>query len=203
MKTYYVGEYPGLLTHPVFQWTHSGWRTTGPIERGVVIRERLMLCDHLPAPPMNIQAIPDVVSDQPMRERLRQHREDPACGACHELIDPLGLPFEGYDANGLYHEELDGEPVDTSGGITHSSTNSDVQDAAELQAKLIALPEVQECFVRQSMRHMLWRTPEERDEALLKELTQNFQANGLSLRALMLDLVTSPLVLFPWPQEEE
>ncbi|MBL4684547.1 MAG: DUF1592 domain-containing protein, partial [Nannocystaceae bacterium] len=58
----YPGDYPGLLSHPAFTWTHAANRSTHPVGRGVTVRERL-LCQNLGAPPMDISAIPDNVDE--------------------------------------------------------------------------------------------------------------------------------------------
>ena len=33
-----------------------------------------------------------------MRERMVQHRANPACASCHAMMDPLGLALENFDA---------------------------------------------------------------------------------------------------------
>ena len=35
-----------------------------------------------------------------IRERLAQHRTNPACASCHSVIDPLGFALENFDAIG-------------------------------------------------------------------------------------------------------
>ncbi|PYR96460.1 MAG: hypothetical protein DMG12_26215 [Acidobacteria bacterium] len=37
-----------------------------------------------------------------MRERMAQHRTNPACSSCHQLMDPIGLSFEHFDATGRW-----------------------------------------------------------------------------------------------------
>ncbi len=204
MVDYYDGEYPGILSHPVFTWTHAGYRSTSPVERGVTVRERLILCDNLPPPPMDVSAIPDNVDeDQTMRERLAAHREDPACAGCHELIDPLGLAFEGYDWNGLFRSTENGQPVDASGAVTGAGDeDSEVDGLLELGTRLAELESVQQCFVDQTLRFSVLRQLDELDGPLRSELMNQFQAEGLSLRALLLAIATSEVVLFTTEEEE-
>ena len=37
-----------------------------------------------------------------MRERMAQHRANPACASCHQLMDPAGLSLENFDAIGRW-----------------------------------------------------------------------------------------------------
>jgi hypothetical protein len=51
-----------------------------------------------------------------MRERLEQHRANPACASCHKLMDPIGFALESFDAVGhfrTYDENF--EPIDNTG----------------------------------------------------------------------------------------
>ena len=34
-----------------------------------------------------------------MRERMEEHRKNPACTSCHRVIDPLGLALENFDVD--------------------------------------------------------------------------------------------------------
>jgi len=52
-----------------------------------------------------------------VRERLESHRENPACGACHNIMDPLGFALENYDAVGAWREKDSGFPIDPSGNL--------------------------------------------------------------------------------------
>jgi hypothetical protein len=46
---------------------------------------------------------------------LEQNVSQPACAACHRLIDPLGYSLENYDSLGEFTLTDAGKPVDTSG----------------------------------------------------------------------------------------
>jgi hypothetical protein len=52
-----------------------------------------------------------------LRQRIEQHRANPACASCHKLMDPIGLALENYDAVGRWRTLDMGEPVDTSGEL--------------------------------------------------------------------------------------
>ena len=46
-----------------------------------------------------------------MRERLAEHRENPACAACHDVMDPIGLGLENFDAVGRWRVREPGGDV--------------------------------------------------------------------------------------------
>jgi hypothetical protein len=50
-----------------------------------------------------------------VRQRMEQHRESPACRACHQIMDPIGLALENFDATGSWRTRDMGSPIDPSG----------------------------------------------------------------------------------------
>ncbi|MBV1861846.1 MAG: DUF1588 domain-containing protein [Nannocystaceae bacterium] len=193
----YPGDYPGLLSHPAFTWTHAANRSTHPVGRGVTVRERL-LCQDLGAPPMDISAIPDNVDENAtMRERLSVHREDPACSGCHNLIDPLGLPFEGYDWVGRARDLENGAPVDVSGLLSGAGNDVEVDGVFELGLALSETDAVKRCIVQQTLRFALLRETDEADDRLLQDVLETFTDAEDRLDALVLAVATSDAILQP------
>ena len=91
---------------------------TSPVLRGKWILEAL-LGTPPPAPPPNVPQLPEHAADAPqtLRERLTQHRSNPACAVCHNRIDPLGFGLENYDVLGLWRTEDAGKPIDAKGEL--------------------------------------------------------------------------------------
>ena len=56
------------------------------------------------------------------RERLAQHRANPACASCHSRIDPLGFALENYDVIGRWRTEENGKPIDAKGELPDGTT---------------------------------------------------------------------------------
>ena len=52
-----------------------------------------------------------------VRERMEQHRANPACRSCHRVIDPLGLALENFDVTGKWRIKDNGAPVDPTGEL--------------------------------------------------------------------------------------
>ena len=51
------------------------------------------------------------------RERMEEHRKNPACTSCHKVIDPLGLALENFDVTGVWRIKDNGSPVDPVGDL--------------------------------------------------------------------------------------
>ena len=65
-----------------------------------------------PNPPADVPPLPETMNNEKVlsvRERMEQHRVNPACAGCHQLMDPIGLSLENFDAIGRWRE--------TDGGV--------------------------------------------------------------------------------------
>ena len=73
---------------------------TSPVVRGKWILENL-LGTPPPPPPPDVPALEGEAEpgggELSMRERIAQHRANPACASCHAMMDPLGLSLENFD----------------------------------------------------------------------------------------------------------
>ena len=122
----------GLLTLGSLLTVTSTPIRTSPVKRGVWILEQL-LCSEPPPPPPGVEGLPDGdMSSGTLRDRLELHRADPACASCHNLMDPLGLGLEHYDAIGRYRTEDDGFAVDASGQLIDGETFTNAREMAAL-----------------------------------------------------------------------
>jgi len=74
-----------------------------------------------------------------VRQRLSEHRSNATCAACHNLMDPLGLSLERFDAVGRRRGVEAGMPIDVSGGLPDGSRFGDVNG---LETALLRRPEL-------------------------------------------------------------
>ena len=131
----------GLIGSAVMLAMYSLPQRTSATKRGQFIVETL-LCRTVPPPPPNVDTNLD---DDPMdtgehhtlRELLEPHRADPACAACHDLTDPLGLALEHYDTIGRWRDTDQGLTIDVSGELD----GVPFADAAELAGLLREHPD--------------------------------------------------------------
>jgi hypothetical protein len=138
-----TGERGGLLRHGSILMVTSYATRTSPVIRGKWILDNLLGVP--PPPPLpDVPALDDNTVDGRLsvRSRLAEHRSNRACAACHNLMDPIGLSLEKFDAVGRRRQLEAGQPIDASGALPDGSTFVDVHG---LEAALLRRPEL---FVR-------------------------------------------------------
>jgi hypothetical protein len=99
-------------------------RTSIPV-RGKWVLENLLGAAP-PPPPDNVPALNEsnVGTEVSLRQRLEQHRRDPSCSPCHNVMDPIGFGLENFDAVGAWRT-MDGKfPIEPSGTMPDGQTFS-------------------------------------------------------------------------------
>lgn len=187
-------ERGGLLTRPAVLAEHSHANSTGPIFRGELVRTQ-MLCDPIPPPPADAMAnapeYPDGATERERSDILMNHM---GCGACHAMMNPIGLGFEEYDAIGAWRDaEIDGGPVDNSGEVVGGPADltGTFNGAAELQAKLAASDEVTACFASQLYQYTFGLDTAQVLECAVQPVAAEFVASGGDIRELVVALARS------------
>lgn len=109
----------GVLAHASVLTLTSNPNRTSPVKRGKWILETLLAAPPPPPPPgvVALDDSPEAMSAASNRERLEEHRRDPACAVCHEKMDPLGFALENYDAVGAWRQRDGAFPIDASGTL--------------------------------------------------------------------------------------
>src|SRR5690606_613158 len=127
-------EYPegvarsGIFGHGSVLVLTSLANRTSPVMRGKWVME-VLLGSPPPPPPPNVPALEETRAAEAgkllsVRERMEEHRRNPACTSCHRVIDPLGLALENFDVTGRWRIKDNGAPVDPS-GVLHDGTPMD------------------------------------------------------------------------------
>ena len=115
----------GLLGQGSILTVTSYANRTSPVLRGKWILENI-LGTPPPPPPGNVPPLednPPVGKLPTMRERMAQHRTNAACSGCHQLMDPIGLSVENFDAVGRWrNRDTDDSPVDAAGALPSGVT---------------------------------------------------------------------------------
>jgi hypothetical protein len=178
----------GLLTTAGLQAMLAYPEKTSPVVRGVWVLEEL-LCIEPPPPPDSIE-IPDIMPDPDAttREELEQHRADPACTGCHQLMDPIGLAFENYDAMGVYREVDGGQEIDASGQLPDGQTFA---NALEMLPLLADHPDVQRCVTEKAMTYALGRGLTNSDDVYVEEVSARAASGAMSIEDLAKSIATS------------
>lgn len=143
-------ERVGIFGQGAILMSHSTSETSSPVHRGKLVRSRFF-CQPLPPPPPGINAaLPDFVPGQSNRERFSEHSRNAACSGCHQMMDPIGLGFENFDAMGRTIE------ADASGElIAAGASDGTFNGIPELAQRLAADQNVTACVLSQWSRHVL------------------------------------------------
>jgi hypothetical protein len=112
----------GLLGKGSILMATSYPNRTSPVLRGKWLLENVLGAPP-PPPPPDVPALaePEAASPRTMRGRMEQHRANPACAACHKVMDPLGFALENFDAIGRWRTDEAGQPIDASGTLADGS----------------------------------------------------------------------------------
>ena len=109
----------GLLTQASVLTVTSNPTRTSPVKRGKWVLDNFFNTPPPPAPP-NVPQLADEKKEPlvgTLRQRMEQHRKDPACASCHAKMDPIGFGLENYDAVGAWRTKDGDFPVDSSGTL--------------------------------------------------------------------------------------
>jgi hypothetical protein len=145
-----------------------------------------MLCGTVPDPPMNVPLLPEPEPGQSVRERLEQHRADPACAGCHTLMDPLGLAFEHYDGVGQWRDTDNGAAIDATGNIPISDVAGPFEGAIEFGQKIAQSQDVRECYVARYLTYAYGRALDSDDECSRLAAATAFEQSQGNVKELIL-----------------
>ena len=108
----------GVLGHGSLLLVTSNANRTSPVIRGKWILENL-LGSQAPLPPPDVPPLEEkpTATAKSVRERIEQHRANPACASCHKIMDPIGLALENFDAIGRWRTTDEGVKIDASGQL--------------------------------------------------------------------------------------
>jgi hypothetical protein len=141
----------GLLGHASILTVTSYPNRTSPVLRGKWVLENVL---GTPAPPPlpNVPALEENEAGKAartLRERLAEHRDNPVCATCHDVMDPIGLGLENFDAVGKWRTRepggevdargqlADGTPIDGAAALREALTSDHEQFARVFTAKLL------------------------------------------------------------------
>jgi hypothetical protein len=141
----------GVLGMPAVLSVSSHPYRTSPVLRGAWVLETI-LGTPPPPPPPDVPALEEPhagSAPKSLRERLVQHRANPACASCHDKMDPIGYALENFDVIGRWREEDGGKAIDNTGELADGTKFAGPN---ELKAALL---ERKDLFIRHLTSKML------------------------------------------------
>jgi mono/diheme cytochrome c family protein len=166
---------------------------TSPVQRGKWVME-VLLGSPPPPPPPNVPALDETkgIAGGKMlttRERMEEHRKNPACTSCHRVIDPLGLALENFDATGAWRIKDNEVPVDSVGDL-YDGTKMD--GPRGLQQALIKHSDVfLLSFTENLMTYALGRRIEYSDMPAIRAIVRDAAKNNNRMSSFILGVANS------------
>lgn len=184
-------ERGGLLQQASVLTVTSNPTRTSPVKRGRWVLEQLLGAPP-PPPPPNVPEL-DKPDGGPLvgtlRQRMEQHRRNPACANCHASMDPLGFAFENYDAIGAWRKADGDAPIDASGELPGGKS---FQGPAELKTILLEKKsQFARCVVEKMLTYALGRGLEYYDKPTVDKISAALERDGFKFSTLAAEIAAS------------
>ena len=184
----------GLLTQAGLLAMNSDGKDSHPLKRGIWLLERILNDPPPPPPP----AVPEIdladpkIAKMTLKQRIEDHRNQPACISCHAKIDPWGIAFENYDAIGSWRDEIRSRPVDATSVLFNGQRLNGMDGL-----KRFLLEHRQDQFVRAMVYKMatygVGRPLSFRDRATIERIVADVRKQGDGLATMIKLIATSEL----------
>jgi hypothetical protein len=181
----------GLLGHASILTVTSYPNRTSPVLRGKWVLENVLGTP--PPPPLpDVPALEDNEAGKvarTLRERLEEHRANPVCATCHDVMDPIGLGLENFDAVGKWRTREPGGEIDSHGQLADGTP---ISGAAELRAALTADPEqFARVFTAKLLTYALGRGLEAYDMPTVRRIVREAEGDDYRFSALVKGIANS------------
>jgi hypothetical protein len=155
-----------------------------------------------PPPPANVPPLDESKGGETpatLRERLAQHRANPACASCHDRIDPLGFALENYDVLGRWRTEEAGKPIDARGELPDGTAfeGPDQLKAALMQKKDLFVQN----FTKKMLGYALGRGLTLQDQCTVDSIVAEVERSNYSAHALINAVVLSVPFRYQAPRD--
>jgi len=182
----------GLLGKGSIELVTSVSDRTSPVQRGKWVLTNILGVVP-PDPPPNVPALKDSTSgdsgEQTMRQRMEQHRANPACASCHKLMDPIGFALENFDGIGKWRTTQYGQKLDAAGQLTDGTKIASVADLR--QALLRYSPQFVRTVTEKLMTYALGRGVEYEDMPVVRSIVRDASRDNYRFSSLVMGIVRS------------
>ena len=183
----------GLLGKGAVLMTTSYANRTSVVLRGAYVLDKFLGTPPVVPPP----GVPPFTESQEgteqltVRARMESHRAQPACNACHAIIDPIGLAMENFNALGQWRDkDIDaGTPIDAKGRLGDGTI---VQGINDLRRHLVShAPQFMETFTENLMAYGLGRGLDYYDMPTVRAIVRDTARENYRFSAIVLGIVNS------------
>ena len=190
--TFDTDDRGGLFGHASLLMLTAYPGRTSPVLRGKWVLDNILGMPPSDPPPN----VPDLQENRggaevlSIRERMEQHRANPACAVCHKVMDPLGLALENFDAIGRWRvTDEAGVVVDASGVLADGTA---VTGPASFRAALL---EYEDSFMRtvteKLLTYALGRGIEYYDQPSVRQIVAAAARDDYRWSSIILEIVQS------------
>jgi hypothetical protein len=184
----------GLLGHGSILMMTSVADRTSPVLRGKWVME-VLLASPPPPPPPNVPALEETsgVAESRLlsvRERMEEHRKNPACTSCHRVIDPLGLALENFDVTGAWRIKDNGVAIDPSGTLYDGTAMSGPIGLRQALMKRSGV--VLSSFTESLMTYGVGRRMEAFDMPAIRAIVREAARDDHKISSFIMGVVKSP-----------
>jgi Protein of unknown function (DUF1592)/Protein of unknown function (DUF1588)/Protein of unknown function (DUF1585)/Protein of unknown function (DUF1587)/Protein of unknown function (DUF1595)/Planctomycete cytochrome C len=182
----------GLLRQGSVLTVTSYATRTSPVIRGKWILDNVLGVPP-PPPPPDVPALKENSGgggkNLSIRERMAEHRKNPVCSGCHQLMDPVGFSLENYDAVGRWRTVDDGKPIDVAGSLPDGSK---FDGASGLQKALLSRPEnFATTLTEKLLTYGLGRGVENYDAPAVRKIVKTAGNSDFRFSSFILGIVNS------------
>jgi hypothetical protein len=181
----------GILTEASVLTVTSNPTRTSPVKRGRFILDQI-LGTPPPPPPPDVPQLSEGKQAEltgSLRQRMEQHRANPACANCHARMDPIGFAFENFNAIGGFREKDGGFNIDPSGTLTDGTSFSGVEQLKTMlrdKKRLFA-----RCLTEKMLTYALGRGVEYYDRRAVNSICNALDKNDYKFSSLVIEIVKS------------
>lgn len=169
----------------------SNGRESNPVKRGAWLARKI-IAEPPADPPPNVPALNEAQEGLTLAEKLLLHRDQEGCRKCHEGIDPWGLPFEQFNAGGIWKKNF-----------AKADANATLPDATEIDGFLALreylandrIDQVAFSFLKHMTTYAVGRSLSYNEIETLKEKQLQLKADGYRMRNMVRFVVTSKAFL--------
>ena len=181
----------GLLGQASILTITSYATRTSPVQRGKWILTNLIGMPPDPPPPNvpELKAHADAGKVTSLRERMEEHRKNPACAGCHKVMDPIGFSLENFDAIGQWRTTDEGAKIDPAGVMFNGAK---IDGPVALRNILMAKPDIfVGVFTEKLMTYALGRGMQYYDMPTVRAMVRDAGRNDYRFSSVVLGIVKS------------
>ena len=180
-----------MLGHASILTVTSYPKRTWPVVLGKWVLE--IVIGAAPPPPLpNVPALEENELGKvarTLRERLAEHRANPVCATCHDVMDPIGLGLENFDALGQWRTREPGGDIDAHGQLVDGTP---IDGVVQLRKALTADPEqFARVFTERLLTYALGRGLEAYDMPTARQIVRDAEGDDYRFSALVKGVVNS------------